>query len=138
MKPKNKTYRVVVEKDGKGWHAYAPDLSGVRTGGRSIATITRGIREAIAAAEDIADDQIDAIAIDVEYKVSQAATRALAKSRKQEAEYEAALEKLGAQLAKARAAAVKALTAEGASTRDIAAIAGVSHTHVAALLHYQA
>ena len=44
----NYTYRVIIEPDGKHFHAYAPALKGCHTSGKTIAEAKKNIREAIA------------------------------------------------------------------------------------------
>ena len=42
------TYRVIIEPDGKQFHAYAPALPGCHTFGKTITLTKKHIREAIA------------------------------------------------------------------------------------------
>lgn len=39
---------VVVERDGRGWHAYTPRIRGIRTEGATIAEALRGVRRQVA------------------------------------------------------------------------------------------
>ena len=41
------TYRIIIEPDGKYFHAYAPALPGCHTFGKTIAEAKKHIREAI-------------------------------------------------------------------------------------------
>lgn len=43
----NYTYRVIIEPDGKYFHAYAPALKGCHTQGKTIAEAKKNIREAV-------------------------------------------------------------------------------------------
>ena len=43
----NYTYRVIIEPDGKHFHAYAPALKGCHTSGKTIAEAKKHIRQAI-------------------------------------------------------------------------------------------
>ena len=43
----NYTYRVIIEPDGKHFHAYAPALKGCHTSGKTIAEAKKNAREAI-------------------------------------------------------------------------------------------
>ena len=43
----NYTYRVIIEPDGKYFHAYAPALKGCHTSGKTIAEAKKNAREAI-------------------------------------------------------------------------------------------
>lgn len=43
----NYTYRVIIEPDGKYFHAYAPALKGCHTSGKTIAEAKKHVREAI-------------------------------------------------------------------------------------------
>jgi predicted RNase H-like HicB family nuclease len=45
MKPY--TYRVIIEKDGKSFHGYAPALLGCHTCGKTIEETRKNLREAI-------------------------------------------------------------------------------------------
>lgn len=47
MKDTIYTFRVMIEKDGKGYHGFAPTLKGVHTYGTSIAETKRNLNEAI-------------------------------------------------------------------------------------------
>ena len=44
---KNYTYRVIIEPDGKYFHAYAPALPGCHTFGKTIVEARKHIKEAI-------------------------------------------------------------------------------------------
>lgn len=44
---KNYTYRIIIEPDGKYFHAYAPALPGCHTFGKSIAEAKKNARDAI-------------------------------------------------------------------------------------------
>ncbi len=44
---KNYTYRIIIEPDGKYFHAYVPALSGCHTFGKTIAEAKKHVREAI-------------------------------------------------------------------------------------------
>lgn len=41
------TYRVIIKKDGKYYHAYVPSLSGCHSQGKTIEEANENIREAI-------------------------------------------------------------------------------------------
>jgi predicted RNase H-like HicB family nuclease len=41
------TYRIIVKKDGKSYHAFVPSLSGCHSQGKTIEEATKNIREAI-------------------------------------------------------------------------------------------
>jgi predicted RNase H-like HicB family nuclease len=45
----NYTFRVIIEPDGKNFHAYVPVLKGCHTFGKTIAEAKKHIREAIQA-----------------------------------------------------------------------------------------
>ena len=44
---KNYTYRIIIEPDGKFFHAYVPALSGCHTFGKTIAKAKKQAKEAI-------------------------------------------------------------------------------------------
>lgn len=46
---KIQTYRIIIEPDGKFYHAYVPALPGCHTYGKSIAEAKKHVREAILA-----------------------------------------------------------------------------------------
>lgn len=41
------TYRVIIKKDGKYYHAYVPSLSGCHSQGKTIEEANKNVREAI-------------------------------------------------------------------------------------------
>lgn len=43
----NYTYRVIIEPDGKHFHAYAPALKGCHTSGKTITEAKKHIQEAV-------------------------------------------------------------------------------------------
>ncbi len=43
----NYTFRIIIEPDGKHFHAYAPALKGCHTSGRTIIEAKKNIQEAI-------------------------------------------------------------------------------------------
>ncbi len=47
MKDPIYTFRVMIEKDGKGYHGFVPTLKGVHTYGKTIAETKRNLNEAI-------------------------------------------------------------------------------------------
>lgn len=109
--------------DGR-WLAQATELEGVRTEGRSLSTVQRGIREAIAAAEDIPEDDIAGIAITERYdlgKETAVAMRRAQRSRARAEEAQRVARLYDRQL-------VFLLRAKGLSLRDIATVVGCSHT----------
>lgn len=58
MEKRSKIYVAKLERDGAGWHAWVPELSGVRTTGETEEEVSAGIREAIAAAEDVPRNEV--------------------------------------------------------------------------------
>lgn len=48
MKTFTYTYRIIIEPDGKYFHAYVPALSGCHTFGKTITEAKKHVREAIA------------------------------------------------------------------------------------------
>jgi predicted RNase H-like HicB family nuclease len=47
MKANSHTFRVIIEPDGKHFHAYVPALSGCHTFGKTITEAKKNVREAI-------------------------------------------------------------------------------------------
>lgn len=47
MKSPIYTFRIMIEKDGKGYHGFVPTLKGVHTYGKTIAETKRNLNEAI-------------------------------------------------------------------------------------------
>ena len=85
-KSKARTFNVVFEPDDGGWHAWIPSVQGCRTWGRSLVTVRRGIREALAACVDVFGDDAERVAkaaeFDEEFKLPAEAKRELARRTK--------------------------------------------------------
>jgi predicted RNase H-like HicB family nuclease len=47
MKESIHTFRIMIEKDGRGYHGFAPTLKGVHTYGKTVAETRRNLTEAI-------------------------------------------------------------------------------------------
>lgn len=49
MSDKVLTYRIIIRKDGRSYHGFAPSLSGCHTQGKTIEETRKNLREAIIA-----------------------------------------------------------------------------------------
>lgn len=129
-KSKARTFNVVFEPDDGGWHAWIPSVQGCRTWGRSLVTVRRGIREALAACVDVFGDDAERVAkaaeFDEEFKLPAEAKRELA--RRTKAMQRARAAETAARDATRRAA--KLLEKKGLSLRDAGAVLGLSHERV--------
>lgn len=125
-----KSYKVRITMEGGRWLAVAVDVPGAQTWGRSVATVVRGIAEAIALCEGIPDESIDAVMQNLECRLSGDAWRTVeaAKAARKRAEAEAAKALLASQTA------AVTLTELGLSLRDAATLLRVSHQQVKLLL----
>lgn len=120
-----------IERDGDGWHAWLPEVEGCRTGGRSIATVRKGIREALATCEDVLGRRADEIAYEATFDEQiTLPTVAQAPLRRRVQELEVV------EVARRRAddatrkSVVVLLETLGLSLRDTGAILGMSHETV--------
>ena len=57
-----RSFRIVMEPDGGGWHVFAPDVQGCRSWGRSLAEARTRIREALATCVDVLGDDAASVA----------------------------------------------------------------------------
>jgi predicted RNase H-like HicB family nuclease len=125
------TYRVVVRRESEAWLADAPDLEGVHTWARSLRTLHRAIREAIALAEDLPDGAEDDLDIAFEYRTGDdlldAAAR-LSDERHQLARQMARVERETAGMARQVTGGSRAL-----SVRDAATLLRISPQRVSQL-----
>lgn len=120
----DKTYRVVVTREGDRWLADAPDLEGVHSFARNLPSLDRNIREAIALAEDL-PAEFDAGCLDLDYSYDigdaelNAATAHLRAARER-------IQREERQLAEQTAAVAAQLTRRSMSVRDAARLLAVS------------
>lgn len=125
-----RTYRVVVTRDGGHWLADVPELQGAHTYARSLPALDQAVREVIVLAADLPDEAMPELVLDYDYHTGdpELDTTALEVRRlRQEANELAAV-------ATARTAEVAArLVAWGLSVRDVASLLGISPQRVSQL-----
>ncbi len=125
-----RTYRVVVTRDGGHWLADVPELQGAHTDARSLPALDQAVREVIVLAADLPDEAMPELVLDYDYHTGdpELDTTALEVRRlRQEANELAAV-------ATARTAEVAArLVAWGLSVRDVASLLGISPQRVSQL-----
>jgi predicted RNase H-like HicB family nuclease len=133
-----RTFKVIFEPDGSGWHVYIHDVKGCRSWGRSLTEARRNIREALSTCEDIfgadADDVARDAVFDEEKKVSSgtmAAVRAYVTTKNQAEQLHP---KVQAEQARAAQALIKK---EKVSLRDAGEFLGLSREGVRKLLGTQ-
>lgn len=120
----DKTYRVVVTREGDRWLADAPGLEGVHSFARNLPSLDRNIREAIALAEDL-PDEFDAGRLDLDYSydIGDAELNAVTAHLRAERER---IQREERQLAEQTAAVAVQLTERSMSVRDAARLLAVS------------
>ncbi|MBI4438252.1 type II toxin-antitoxin system HicB family antitoxin [Candidatus Uhrbacteria bacterium] len=80
------TFRVIIEPDGKFFHAYVPALSGCHTSGKSIAEARKNIQEAMELYLETLVDLGEAIPRDESFETFQTASVPLRNKRRVRAE----------------------------------------------------
>jgi len=124
------TFKVVMEPDGTGWHAWIPEVRGCRTWGRSLTEARRNVREALSLCEDVIPnaEEVARTAVFVEdVRLPGGARRKLtayAHARR------AADEKAGRARIAAEQAAVALVREAGVSLRDAGELLGLSRERV--------
>ena len=122
-------YEVVVTREGDSWLADVPAVRGAHTFARSLAGLTRSVREVLILMADLDDDAAPELTFT--YQVSDEAVKeavAVGRERRKTRELEEAL------IAHTSAAAAR-LTREGYSVRDAAALLNLTPGRVSQLLN---
>jgi len=125
-----RTYRVVVTRDGGHWLADVPELQGAHTYARSLPALDQAVREVIVLAADLPDEAMPELVLDYDYHTGdpELDTTALEVRRlRQEANELAAVATARTGEAAAR------LVARGLSVRDVASLLGISPQRVSQL-----
>ena len=116
-----KTYHVLARREGDAWTATVTNADGAHTWGQGLRHLHQSVREAIALAEDIDDE--DSFDLDWEYVTGDPTLDAEARNlRERRREIVSAT----AELTSATDILVQQLRAQGYSVRDAAVIAGIS------------
>ncbi|MDP3971317.1 MAG: hypothetical protein Q8P61_00195 [Candidatus Nanopelagicales bacterium] len=125
-----KTYHVIAQREGDMWIASVTNADGAHTWGHGLRHLHQSVREAIALAEDIEDE--DAIELEWEYVTGdQTLDKNAARLRQQRNEIVHAT----AELVDATNSIVQELRHHGYSMRDAATIAGISPARVGQISH---
>ena len=122
-------YRVVVTREGASWLADVPQLPGTHTYARSLAGLDHEVREAIALAEDLAEDA--EAGIELEYEIhtgDDAVDEAAARLRADRARVRACEQDLAT-----RTEQLARQLRPAWSVRDVAALLGVSPQRISQL-----
>lgn len=133
-----RTFKVIYEPDGTGWHVRIPDVQGCHSWGRGLAEARRNIREALSTCEDVFGADVDRIARDAAFeevmKIS-SSTMSAVQSYKRTQEKVADLASMAQVFAKS--AAVALVESEGVSLRDAGEFLGLSRERVRELAKAQ-
>lgn len=124
-----KEYRARVQREGtKAWTGEIPGLAGTSTWHpSSLAGLRHSLAEAIVLAEDLPDEALDDVAARIEFTLADADGKLVEDTRKKRK----AAEQQRVEAEQITATAVHTLRQRNFSTRDIAALTGVSHQRVA-------
>jgi predicted RNase H-like HicB family nuclease/predicted XRE-type DNA-binding protein len=120
----DKTYRVVVTREGDAWLADEPDLEGTHTWAKNLPSLDRNIREAIALAEDL-PESFDEGSLDLDYSYDMGDAELNAVTTELRAERER-IQREERYLAERTATVAAQLTKRSLSVRDVARLLGVS------------
>ena len=126
----DRSYRVVVTREGNHWLADVPELQGAHTYARNLPTLDQAVREVIVLAADLPDDAMPELVIDYDYHTGDPELDTTAvevrRLRRQAGELAATA------AAQTEQAAIR-LVARGLSVRDAAALLGISPQRVSQL-----
>lgn len=120
----DKTYRVVVTREGDAWLADVPDLEGVHTWAKNLPSLDANVREAIALAEDL-PDEYDEGCLNLSYTYDIGDPELNTATAHLRAERER-IQREERQLAERTATLAAQLTKRSMSVRDAARLLGVS------------
>jgi predicted RNase H-like HicB family nuclease len=126
----DKTYRVVVTREGDAWLADAPDLEGVHTWAKNLPSLDANVREAIALAEDLPDGAEPTLDLVYSYDIGDAELNAATARLRAERER---IQREEQQLAEQTAAVAAQLTGRHFSVRDAAALLAISPQRISQL-----
>ena len=124
------TFRVVFTKEGNNWTVVAPDVHPAHSWGPNLSSAAERIKEAIALVLDFPEGSEQLIELDAEYRIdgmksNEASVFRQAKKARQD------LRDAQEQADETLKEAVDHGRRHGLSTRDIAAMTGVSHQRIA-------
>ena len=118
-----RTYRVMVTRDGHAWLADVPDLPGTHTWAKNLPGLDRSVREVIALAEDLPDGAEHELSLAYTYDIGDAELNAVTARLRAERER---IQREERQLAEQTATVAAQLTERSMSVRDAAALLAVS------------
>lgn len=118
-----RTYRVVVIREGDAWLADVPDLPGTHTWAKNLPGLARSVREAIALAEDLPDGAETRLSLIYTYDIGDPELNAVTAHLRAERER---IQREERQLAEQTAAVAAQLTERSMSVRDAAMLLAVS------------
>jgi predicted RNase H-like HicB family nuclease len=126
----DRTYLVVVTREGKNWLADVPELAGAHTFSRSLSGLEQSVRETIVLAADLPDETLPELLIDWSFDTGDRLIDATALTVRK---LRARADTLAAEAAQRTAEAVRLLTEHGMGVRDTAMILGISPQRVSQL-----
>jgi hypothetical protein len=118
-----RTYRVVVTREGDAWLADVPDLPGAHTWAKNLPGLDRSVREVIALVEDLPNGAETGLNLIYTYDIGDAELNAVTAHLRAERER---IQREERQLAEQTAAVAAQLTERSMSVRDAAALLAVS------------
>lgn len=118
-----RTYRVVVTREGDAWLADVPDLPGTHTWAKNLPGLDRSVREVIALGEDLPDGAETRLSLIYTYDIGDPELNAVTAHLRAERER---IQREERQLAEQTAAVAAQLTERSMSVRDAAALLAVS------------
>jgi hypothetical protein len=118
-----RTYRVVVTREGDAWLADVPDLPGTHTWAKNLPGLDRSVREVIALVEDLPGGAETGLSLSYTYDIGDPELNAVTAHLRAERER---IQREERQLAEQTAAVAAKLTERSMSVRDAAALLAVS------------
>ncbi|WP_019931563.1 type II toxin-antitoxin system HicB family antitoxin [Nocardia sp. BMG111209] len=127
MNDVDRTYLVVVTREGKNWLADVPELSGAHTFSRSLSGLEQSVREVIVLTADLPEENLPELRLDWAFDTGDRLIDATALTVRK---IRARADTLAAEAAQRTADAVRLLTEHGMGVRDTAMILGISPQRV--------
>jgi hypothetical protein len=127
----DRTYLVVVTREGEDWLADVPELTGAHTFAHSLSGLDRSVHEVIVLAADLPDDAINDLHLDYSFATGDSVLDTTAATVRK---LHARAESLSAEASESTSRAVRQLAAHGLGVRDTAAVLGISAQRVSKIL----